>query len=309
MTEASIPIKALSLSEAAALIPDGAELALGGHTLRRHPMALIHELIRQGRRELRLLGWNNGIDVELLVAAGAVASVETSCVSLSQFGLGPAYRRAAQSGRIAIVDHSETTAIDMFRGAAQGVPFTPTKAPLGSGMVGENPRMRLIDDPFTGERHVAVQAVRPQFAVIHAHYADRHGNVLLDGEPWGDNSMDELLARAAQTLIVTVEQLVSDDFVLEHPELTLLPRRYVAAVAEAPFGAHPCCCDSWYDYDGEQLAAYAEAARDERTLEAFLDRWVRVADHDAYLAALTPRRLFSLRRAARTDTAPEEWSA
>ena len=66
------PHKLSSLSEAAALVTDGALVALGGGLCSRLPMALVRELIRQGRRDLHLVGSAHSIDVDLLIAAGAV---------------------------------------------------------------------------------------------------------------------------------------------------------------------------------------------------------------------------------------------
>ena len=95
------------------------------------------------------------------------------------------------------------------------------------------------------------------------------------------------------TVIVTVEQIVSDEFVLNNPELTVLPRRYVDAVIEAPFGAHPCACDSRYEYDTRFLQDYVDASMDEDAMSAFLDSWVKISELE-YLERLGPRRLQGL---------------
>lgn len=289
--------KVMGLRDAVALIRDGDSVALGGHTLRRHPMALIHEIIRQGRRGLRLLGWNNGIDVDMLVGAGCAASVETSYVGMSSFGLALNFRRACERGEIEVIEHSETTALDMFRATAMGTGFFPTKTPLGSDLMCANPHLAETTCPFTGERYAAVRAARPDVALIHAHTADRWGNVQLDGRRWNDTSADVVIAKAARTVIVGVEQIVSDEEVYGNAQLTVLPRVFVTAVVELPYGAHPCACDARYDYDLEELERYYEASRAEETFRAYLEDRVRsVSDHYMYLERLGMERLLRLTR-------------
>ena len=280
----SIPVRLSGLQEAISVIPDGATLAIGGHTQRRHPMALVHEIIRQGKRDLHLLGWNNGIDMDMLVGAGCARLVETSYVGIGALGLARNMRREVESGRVEVVDHSETTAIDMFRATAMGVDFLPNGTPLGTDLMTYNDGLVEITSPFTGRTYAAVRGVKPDFAIIHAHSADVHGNVQLDQSNWMDNSVDTYIARSAEHVIVSVEQVVSTDQIRAHPQQTVLPREDVAAVVHAPFGAHPCCCDSRYGYDQDEMRAYYEASGTAEGFERYLDKRVRgTKDHWGYL--------------------------
>jgi glutaconate CoA-transferase, subunit A len=279
--------KVVTLEEAVASIENGAIVAIGGHTLRRHPMALVREIIRQGKSQLHIAGWNNGIDVDMLVGARCAAVVETSYVGMGIFGLAQNFRRASQSGHLAVVDHSETTAIDMFRASAFGVSFAPTKAPLGTDIMKNTERFSEVRCPFTGDRYAAVKAVRPDVALIHAHTADQWGNVQLDREQWMDTSVDVYVARAANRVICSVEQIVSDEYVLANPDLTFLPRSCVSMIVEAPFGAHPCCCDARYDYDLRWLTEYYDASRSPDSFDAFVEEWIRRPEsHTDYLDRL-----------------------
>lgn len=287
----------MTLRDAVALIKDGDTVAVGGHTLRRHPMAIIQEIIRQGRRNLKLQGWNSGIDMDMLIGAGCVASVETSYIGISAFGLALNFRRAAEGGTLKVIEHSETTGIDMFRATAMGMSFFPTKTPLGSDLMQANEHLAEVTCPFTGERYAAVKAARPDVAILHAHTADQYGNVQLDLQRWHDNSVDAILAKAARTVLVTVEQIVSDEEVLRNALLTVLPRKFVTAVIEAPYGAHPTACDSRYDYDLEEVGKYYEASKSEGTFKAYLAEQVRgVADHMEYLERIGMERLMRLTR-------------
>lgn len=294
--------KVATPAEAVALIRDGDMVAIGGHTARRHPMALVHEIVRQGRRNLHVVGWNNGIDMDMLVGAGCVATVETSYLGIGSFGLALNFRRAAESGAIKVIDHSETTAMDRFRATSIGLPFLSTKTGLGTDLPSINPHLREFADPFTGERWLAVEAVRPDVAIIHAHSADAEGNVQLDPERWHDTSVDMMIARSARTVIVSVEQIVSREAVKSRAIDTILPRCDVTCVVEAPHGAHPCCCDARYDYDLEHLGRYHEASRTADGFAAYLAEYVTgTADHWAYLDRIGARALMetSTKRAVR----------
>lgn len=289
--------KVMGLQDAVALIKDGDTLAIGGHTLRRHPMALIHEIIRQGRRGLHLQGWNNGIDMDMLIGAGCAASVETSYIGISAYGLALNLRRACEQDGLQVLEHSETTGLDMFRATVMGMSFFPTKTPLGTSLMGANPHLIEMACPFTGEPFAAVRAARPDVAIIHAHTSDRYGNVQLDAQRWNDQSADVLIAKAARTTIVSVEQIVSDEEIFRNAHLTVIPRKFVAAVVEAPYGAHPCACDARYDYDLDETRKYYEASKSADTFQAYLaDRVRGASDHMAYLERIGIERLMQLTR-------------
>ena len=148
--------KIASLAEGIALVRNGDTVALGGHTLRRHPMAAAGEIIRQRKRDLHILGWNSGIEFDLLVGAGCVKIVETSYVGISGFGLAKNYRRAAESGEIEIREHSEISALDMFRAGASGMAFVASSVLAGTDVPATNPRIATVTDPFTGRPCTAV---------------------------------------------------------------------------------------------------------------------------------------------------------
>lgn len=287
--------KVVTLDEAVGLIPDGASVAIGGHTMRRHPMALVRAIARARRRGLHLMGWNNGIDMDLLIGAGCATTVETSYIGISGAGLARNYRRAAEAGELRVIEHSETTGIDMFRAGAIGIGFFPSRTPLGSSLMAHNPNLVRIEDPYTGEPYAAVRAARPDVAIIHAHTADPYGNVQLDLQQWHDNSLDPLIARSADTVIVSVEQIVSPDAVRANPLHTILPRDLVTAVVALPYGAHPCCCDARYDDDLDHIADYYAASASAEGFQAWLEEWVdTLPSHDAYLEKLGARTVLEL---------------
>jgi glutaconate CoA-transferase, subunit A len=285
------------MAEAISLIRDGDSVALGGHTLRRHPMAAVAEIVRQGKRDLHLMGWNSGIEMDLLVGAGCARIVETSYVGIHGFGLARNYRRAAEAGTIEIREHSEISALDMFRAGASGMAFIASSVLLGTDVPPTNPRLASVTSPFDGRTYTAVRAAQPDVSIIHAHTADRHGNVQLDDLHWADGDADVFVGWAGRATIVTVEQLVSDQAVRERPQHTILPRDVVTCVVEAPYGAWPCACDSRYTYDLDYVAGYYRASIDPDAFSKHVDEWIlELPDHAALLERIGVERLLSISR-------------
>jgi len=224
-------------------------------------------------------------------AAEGVADVGTVVARVA----GAAEMDPAEAGEIEIREHSEISALDMFRAGAMGVPFIASSVLLGSDVPATNPRIATVASPFSGRSYTAVEAAQPDVAVIHAHSADRHGNVQLDAAHWPDNDADVYVGWAGKTTIVTVEQLVSDEAVREHPERTILPRDVVTCVVEAPYGAYPCACDGRYTYDLSFIGEYYAASAEPDEFRRHLDRWVLGAeDHAAFLDLVGLKRLLAI---------------
>jgi glutaconate CoA-transferase, subunit A len=248
--------KRIPLADAAALVADGAIVALGGGLSARLPMAMVRELIRQGRRGLHLIGSAHSIDVDMLVAAGAVRRCEESYVGFEQdIGLAPAYRRAAEESSIEVAESCCATILAQLRAAEMGLPFLPVRGVRGSDIGRLHPEYAEITCPFTGETLVAVPALRPDVALLHAPVGDRYGNLHLD-QPY---VLDERFASAARTVIATVDELISPDEVAAAG--VVIPAHLVAAVTEVPFGAHPSSCYPRYAYDRGHLREYVTAAQ------------------------------------------------
>ena len=187
--------KRAALADAAALVTDGAIVALGGGLSARLPMALVRELVRQGRRGLHLVGSAHSIDVDMLVAAGAVRRCEESYVGFEQdLGLAPAYRRAAEEGSIEVAESCCVSILAQLRAAEMGLPFLPVRGVRGSDIRRLHPEYAEITCPFTGETLVAVPALRPDVALLHAPAGDRYGNLHLE-QPY---VLDERFASAAR---------------------------------------------------------------------------------------------------------------
>jgi glutaconate CoA-transferase, subunit A len=283
--------KLVDLDRAAATVADGALVALGGGLSARLPMALVRELIRQHRRGLHVVGSAHGIDVDLLIAAGAIAVCEESYVGFEQdFGLAPAYRRAAETGAVEVRESCCATVLAQLRAAEFGLPFMPVRGVKGSDIRRLHPEYREMTCPFTGEILVVVPPLRPDAALIHAPLGDRRGNLHLD-QPY---VLDERFAAASRAVVATVEAIGSTEQVAAAG--ITIPAHLVSAIAEVPYGAHPTSCYPRYAYDRAHLAEYVSAATaGGADLAGYLDRYVAGAPtEDAYRKVVGEDRLAAL---------------
>ena len=207
--------KVLPLAEALRRhVPDGASVALGTALEYLIPFAAAHELIRQGRRDLTLVGPISDICFEQLIAAGCVQRVVAAWVGNVQHGAAYAFRRALEHGvprPLEIEDHSNFSIALALEAAAQGVPYLPTRSLLGSDLLARNPRLRAAPCPFTGVPLVLVPALAPDVAILHVQRADADGNC----HAWGPTGVSAAAGKASRTVIVVAEELVEPR---RHPE-------------------------------------------------------------------------------------------
>jgi len=288
--------KVMDLSQAAALVPDGCTLAIGGLSMNSSPMALVRELIRQGKKDLTVVAIVNGMAVDWLVAAGCVRRVISGLISFEGMGLAPNFRRAVESGTVEFEEYSEYLLIARLRAAATHLPFIPTKAGLGTDVIGLHPETtRLETDPVSGEAYVACLPLDIDVAVVHAHAADPQGNVRVDPKLiWMDNE----LVNAAGTTIVTVERMITHAQFVAEPHRTTYPRFITTAVAEVPWGAYPTSCFPAYRHDKGFFDEYSAAAKEAGRFRAFFEQHLAgpVTHSDFLQANGGVETLFRLRR-------------
>jgi glutaconate CoA-transferase subunit A len=242
------------------------------------------------------------MDVDLLIAAGAIRRCEESYVGFEQdFGLAPAYRRAAEAGEIEIAESCCVTMLTQLRATEMGLPFLPVRGVKGSDLRRLHPEYGEVTCPFTGEVLVAVPALRPDVAVLHAPIGDRYGNLHLD-QPY---VLDERFAGASKMVVATVDRVVSTEEVTGAG--VTIPAHLVAAVAAVPYGAHPTSCYPNYAYDREHLAEYVQAAQSGGDdLAKYLQQYVFDVDERGYRELIGQRRLDALAGYAESTAAWKE---
>lgn len=258
--------KQVDLASAAELVSDGALLGLGGLMMTGAPNSFCLQLIRAGRRDLDLVVMSGGMNVDWLIAAGAVRRLLTAIVSFEGYGLAPNFRRAVERGEIAIEDWSELTMLSAWRAATMGVPFMPTRAALGTDLAADLPdRMWTATDERSGQRFTACAPLAPDVSVIHVHEADVLGNARVNPKlTWIDGE----LAKASRTVIVTAERIVDPDSFRAAPERTAIPGYAVDHVVHAPRGAWPSAMLPDYQHDAGFYRSYVAAAKDPAAFDA-----------------------------------------
>jgi glutaconate CoA-transferase subunit A len=261
-------------------VPDGAAVAMGTSLEPGIPFAAGHELIRQGRRDLTLIGPISDALFDQLIGAGCVAGVRAAWVGNVSEGLGHCYRRAAERGEphpIDICDHSNFSISLALWAAAWNAPYIPTRTLLGSDILRSNADLEVVDG------HVRVKPVWPDVAVIHVQRADPEGRAHL----WGPLGVTEEAGLAARRVIICCEELVAPEVVLSDPNRVLLPETKVAAVVHEPGGSHPSPLQGFWKRDTATYREYATRSREPEGFRDWLETWVLdVPDRRAYLRRL-----------------------
>lgn len=250
-----------------------------------NPMALVREVVRQGRRVRRLLTSPCGsLNADLLLTAGLVDEIATSYVGFEHLGLAPGFRRAVEGHTVRLLEYDEAAITHGLYAGAAGLPFIPLPPGVeASDVPGVNPdAYRTVRDPF-GERMVlAVAPLRPDLAFVHALEADAAGNAVFGGAAF----TDRLMALAARRVVVQVERVVPGERIAAHPAGTTIPGFLVQAVVEAPGGCHPTAAHGAYPADEDHLREYLALAREPAGAATYLRRYVTGGSEDQYRQAV-----------------------
>jgi glutaconate CoA-transferase, subunit A len=302
--------KLMTMREAIAQrVPSGSMVLLGAQLEQMIPFAAGHELIRQGRRDLTLVGPISDILFDQLIGAGCVARVMAAWVGNVSAGVGYCFRRAVEHGiprRIETVDYSNFTLALALHAAALGVPFLPTYATLGSDLLKKNGNLREFASPVSEEKLVAVRALRPDVAILQAQRADAQGNAHI----WGSLGVAVDGARAARKVIVVAEEIVAPEVISSDPNRTLVPGFVVSAVVHEPWGAHPSPVQGYYGRDHAFFADYHERTRRIEDFEAWLTEWVLgVSDRGEYKARAGAARFDGLGLREHAYSAPADFGS
>jgi glutaconate CoA-transferase subunit A len=271
-----MPMIANSLDEALAPIADGCLLAVPRESSGA-AMAATRALIRRGIKRLHLVTLpTSSLQADLLIGAGSIETLETSAVSLGEFGPAPRFTAAMLAGSIRMRDATCPALHAQLQAAEKGVPFMPLRGLIGSDVLAQRPDWKTIDNPF-GQKScgnedpiVLLPALKPDVALFHAPIADRDGNVFI-----GTQRELVVMAHAAQKTIVTVEKIHDGD--LLHNAILApgtLPGFYVEAVAVAPRGAWPLPLPDHYGIDAAHMAEYAQLAATPEGFAQYLDRYI-----------------------------------
>ncbi|MDH7497048.1 MAG: CoA-transferase [Syntrophomonadaceae bacterium] len=268
-----------------------------GMSVSAAPAALIWEIVRQKDRIKSLdLTITSQIGMSsVLIGTGLVRKLEMAYNWGGIEGEDKVFRRAAEKGiprPIEIEEYSNFGMAMRWQAGALGIPYMPLKSMLGSDIPKYNPKIKVVDDPYTNRPVALVPACNPDVAIMHCARADEIGNV----QALGLYGNSDTLARAARHVIVSVEEIVTQDEIRRFPNLTTIPYYYVDAIVHAPFGAHWRESTYYYHHDlAYGLDVYRQFGTQEG-YEAWIDKYVLgTADWDDYCRLVGYDRLNRLR--------------
>lgn len=272
--------KTTSLESAVGRIEDGETVAAGLALEHAIPFAAGHELIRQETSGLTLVGPISDLLFDQLVGAGCVDRIRAAWVGNVSAGIGYCFRRAVEGGELAVEDHSNFSIALALKAGALGVPYLPTRSLLGSDVLAENDSLQTAEDPFSGDPLVLVPAIEPDWAIVHVQRASPAGDVHF----WGNTGVTAAAVGAADSVLVTAEEVVEPSVIKSDPSRTLFTRENVAAVAEVPRGAHPSPVAGRYNRDNQYYLDYHDWTDEPDGYENWAQEWVRdVSDRAEYV--------------------------
>jgi glutaconate CoA-transferase, subunit A len=260
-----------TLREAVAdLVSDGDTVALEGFT-HLIPFAAAHEIIRQNKRDLTLVRMTPDLVYDQMIGAGTASKLVFSWGGNPGVGSLHRFRDAVEHGwphPLEIEEHSHAGMANRYVAGASNLPFAVLRGYVGTDLPEVTSTIKSVECPFTGERLMAVPALTPDVAVIHAQQADLRGNVAI----WGITGIQKEAALSARRVIVTVEEVVQE--FQPRPFQIVLPSVVIDAVAVEPEGARPSYADGYYDRDNAYYEAWDPIGRDRERFAGWMDRHV-----------------------------------
>ena len=331
--------KVMNLHDAVAkYVKSGDTICFGGFTTNRKPYAVVGEILRQGQTDFTVWAGPAGGDWDMMIGEGRVkAYINCYTANSGYTNVSRRFRAAIEAGKLVYEDYSQDVLMLQLHAASLGLPFLPVRLMAGSGLVDfwgiskeqrkaldtvDNDKLVIMENPFEpGQKVVAVPVPKLDCAVIHVQKASPDGTCVIEGDEFHDVDV----AVAAKRVIVTCEELVSNEWIRRNPENNKVFGECVSAVVHAPFGAWPSQCYNYYDCDGEALKEYDKASKyqdaedakkqiekeaakaakkgiaykapeNPETFKDYLDKWVySVKDNDDLLNKIGGARLAALR--------------
>jgi glutaconate CoA-transferase subunit A len=222
----------------------------------------------------------------MLIGAGLVEELYCSYVGFEHMGLAPNFRKFAESGELKVRECDEAFVTYTLRAGASSLPFMPLPRGIEATSVASmnEEDYRWVEDPFSGEKFAALPPLQPDVALVHCQKADAYGNAIFEGSKFTDH----LMIKAADKVILQVEEVVPHEYILENTMRVDIPAFLVDAVVPAPFGCHPTASHRYYRYDADHFKEYSAACKED--FEAYLDKYARgPKDNEEYLEVIGGR--------------------
>jgi glutaconate CoA-transferase subunit A len=285
--------KLIPLSDAIGrFVPDGSSVAAGLGLEASIPFAAGHEIMRQRKRGLTLIGPISDMLFDQMIGAGCVQRVQAAWVGNVITGSGYNFRRAVESGALRVEDHSNLTIAMALKAAAMGVSFMPVRTALGSDLIVAHPGLTPIACPFTGGPLAAVAAIAPDVTLIHVQRADASGSA----HAWGNLGVMRDACLAARHVVITAEEIVPTAVITSDPNRVIIPAFRVSAVCHVPWGAHPSPVPGFYNRDHQAFIDYRDGSKTPEAFKAWRKYWVDpVHRPEDYMRLLGQERMEALK--------------
>ncbi len=251
-------------------VHDGDYLASGGFGTNRIATALLHEVVRQRRKNLGLAGHTVTHDFQILCAGECISRCDVAyIIGLEARGLSKNTRRLIESGKMELCEWTNAALAWRLRAAAMGVSFIPARVMLGTDTFANSAAVE-VTCPFTGQKYAALPALYPDVALIHVHVASPSGNACIEGL----TAADIEIAKASKRVIISAERIVPEEDMRRRPHRTTIPSVVVDAVVEAPFGCYPGNMPYLYFSDEDHLRDWLQAEEDPVVFKAFVEKYI-----------------------------------
>lgn len=263
-------------------ITDGINLGIGGFVNTRVPIAIVHEIIRQGAKNLTLSFQSQSMTTELLAGAMildpnrvSIKRVEFAWWAYEVIGLAPLFRYLVANGMVELDDYTNYGMSARFKAAAMGIPFIPTRDHGGTDMELVN-RGMMIKCPFTSKNVYLVPACHPDVGIIHVQAADKFGNCRI----FGPQCTCPEIAMASINTIITTEEIIPEDSIRKYPNLTEIPFAAVDALIHQPYGGYPGAVYGFYWFDQDHKRMFRDIGEEFRVtgkknrLEEYYNKYI-----------------------------------
>lgn len=271
--------KLQTLSEAIQnYVHDGDVIYAAGFT-HMIPFAAAHEIIRQKKENLTVARATPDLIYDMLTAAGCVKKVIFSYMGNPGVGSLRIMRDAIEKGEMEWEEYSHFGMISRLQAGATGLPFMPMNQTGATSLEKVNPNIKRVTDPYTGTEVIVVPALHPDVAIVHVQRCDQHGN----SQIWGIVGEQKEAAFASTHVIITAEEIVSEEIIRSDPNRTIIPAFIVDAVCHVPYAAHPSYTQGYYDRDNNFYLLWDEISQSTEKINSWLNEWVfGLKDHNEY---------------------------
>jgi glutaconate CoA-transferase subunit A len=298
--------KVQSMRDAIAeFVIDGSSVAIGLQLEQMIPFSAGNEIMRQNKRDLRLIGPISDCLFDQIIGAGCVKDVVAAWVGNVMMGQAYNFRRATESGAIRVFNMTNFSIALGLQAGAMGVPFLPTRTAMGSDVPKGNHFFYQIISPFEPKETLfAVRAIIPDVTIVHVQRVDEEGNA----HCWGNLGVMQEAVRAAKKVIVVAEEIVSREVIASDPNRTIVPAFLVSAIVHEPWGAHPSPVQGYYGRDNEFFRTYHAETKTADEYRRWKAKWVDgVRDRKEYLEQLGSERVDALRVKKHAYSAPADY--